>query len=174
MSCCGINFFTRIRIRIGIRTICNFATRRFRTLLGSLMPINGPISIAIVSRPQISLHKRWTQHFSGDTCIIDRSVMYPMGWPFCFRGDPNNNVLLTLLILHVLEILHAFNFRTLWLVRNFLTTKLLQFMVLYVCDGYIAENIPKNIFGKSGLFVSDELLDISNFCAQTCTPIGLS
>ena len=96
MSCHGINFFTRI-IRIRIRRIIrDFATRRFRTLPGSLMPINGLSIIAIVSRPIISLHKQRTPSFSGD--ISDRSIIYPMGRPFCFRGNPNNNVLLTLLI----------------------------------------------------------------------------
>ena len=34
-----------------VRTILDFATRRFRTLPGSLTAINGPTSIAIVSRP---------------------------------------------------------------------------------------------------------------------------
>ena len=94
MSYRGTNFFTRIRI--GIRTIRDFATRLFRTLPGSLTSIYGPANIAIVCRPPISLHKRHTLRFAGD--IIDRSVIYPMGWPFCFLGSSNINVLPTLLI----------------------------------------------------------------------------
>ena len=74
-----------------IRTIRDFATHWFRTLPGPLTHINGRTSIAIVSRRYISLYKRWTPHFSGD--ITDRSVIYPMGLPFCFRGNPNNNLL---------------------------------------------------------------------------------
>ena len=33
------------------KTICDFATRRFRTLPGSLTSINSPTSIATASRP---------------------------------------------------------------------------------------------------------------------------
>ena len=103
MSYRATNFFTRT-IRIGIRTICDFATRRFRTLPGSLTPINDPTSIAIASRLYISVHKCRTQHFSGD--IINRSVIYPMGRPYCFRGNPNNNVLQMLLI-NVQYVIHS-------------------------------------------------------------------
>ena len=44
-----------------IRTIRDFATRQFRTLLVSLTPINGPANFAIVStcRQRVSFHK-WT------------------------------------------------------------------------------------------------------------------
>ena len=51
MSCRGRNIFTRIRLRIGIRTVYVFATHQFHTLPRSLMPFNGPTSLAIISRP---------------------------------------------------------------------------------------------------------------------------
>ena len=97
MSYCGINYFMRIiRIRIGIRTIRNFATRLFRTFPGSLTKINGPTSIGIISRPEIILHKYWTPRFSRD--ISYRSIIYPTRCQFCFRGNSNINILPTLII----------------------------------------------------------------------------
>ena len=66
------------------------------TLPGSLTTINNPTSISIIRRPEVSLHKCWTPHFSRD--ITDKSVILPIGWPFCFRDNPNNNVLQTLLM----------------------------------------------------------------------------
>ena len=79
-----------------IRTICDFATFRFSTLPVSLTPINGPVSFAIASGPQISLQKFLSPRFGRDISV--RSVIYPTGRPFCFGGKPNNNVLPTLLI----------------------------------------------------------------------------
>ena len=75
-------------IRIGrIRTICDFATFRFSTLPVSLTPINGPVSFAIASGPQISLQKFLSPRFGRDISV--RSVIYPTGRPFCFGGDTN-------------------------------------------------------------------------------------
>ena len=98
-----------------IRTICDFATRWFRNLPGSLTPINGPTSIAIISRAYMSLRKPWTPRFTRD--IIDRSItyMYPVGRPSCFRGNPNINVLSTLIINKKMMYVYTPNqFRILW------------------------------------------------------------
>ena len=92
--------FSLVNKVMGRRTIRDFATRRFRTQPGSLTSFNGRTSVAIISSPWIRLHQHRTPRFSGD--IIDRSVIYPMEEPFCFRSNPNNNVLPKLL-LHVHE-----------------------------------------------------------------------
>ena len=79
-----------------IRTFCDFATFLFSTLPVSLTPINGPVSFAIASGPQISLQKFLSPRFGLDISI--RSVVYTTGRPFCFGGERNNNVLPTSLI----------------------------------------------------------------------------
>ena len=79
-----------------IRTICDFATFRFRTFPVSLTLINGPVRIAIGSGPQICLQKFLTPRFGRYISV--RSVIYPTGRPSCFRGKPNINVLPTLII----------------------------------------------------------------------------
>ena len=90
--------YTRIIVltRTTRRRICDFATFRFGTLPVPLTPINGPASFAIGGRPEITLRKRLSLRFGGDISV--RSVIYPMGRPFCFRGSVNNNVLLSLLL----------------------------------------------------------------------------
>ena len=95
----GIKYFTRrIRIRIGrIKIIRDFGTHRFRTLPASLTLIKDSVSFAIVRRAQVSSFEGWRPRIGGDISV--RSVIYPTGRPFCFGGNPNNNVLPTLLII---------------------------------------------------------------------------
>ena len=75
-----------------------FATFWFGTLPVFLTPINVPASFVIASRPYmyIILHKCWSLRFGGDVSV--RSVTHSKWQPFHFRGNPNNNVLLTLII----------------------------------------------------------------------------
>ena len=91
LSYTSANFLSRTRTT----TICDFATFWFGTFLVFLTPINGSASFAIGTSPSIRLHKCKSLRFGRDINI--RSVIYPMGRPFCFRGKPNN-VLPTLLI----------------------------------------------------------------------------
>ena len=75
----------------------------------SLTLINGPVRIAIGSRPQICLQKFLTPRFGRDISV--RSVIYPTGRPSCFRGKPNINVLPPLIIRRTGTICHFATFR---------------------------------------------------------------
>ena len=79
--------------------VCVIGTFRFSILAMSWMSISDPviISFAPLCRRKVSVHKHISPHFGGD--ISDRSIIYPMGRPFCFRDNPNNNVIPTLLII---------------------------------------------------------------------------
>ena len=93
----NINVLPTLIIRRRIRrTIYDFATFRFGPLPVSLTLINGPVTIAIGSGPQICLQKSLTPRFGRDISV--RSVIYPTGRPSCFRGKPNINVLPTSMI----------------------------------------------------------------------------
>ena len=56
----------------------------FRILPLSFKAINGPARLAIISRPQGSLHKRLSPDFGEDISV--RSVIHLTGWPSCSRG----------------------------------------------------------------------------------------
>ena len=59
-----------------------------------MTPNNGSASFAIGSNPERSLHKCESLRFGRDINV--RSIIHPMGWPFCFRGSAN--ILPTLII----------------------------------------------------------------------------
>ena len=74
-----------------------FCQFQFGTLPMSLTPSDGSGSFDIGRRPQKSPYK--FESFRFGQYISVRSVLYLIGWPFCFRGSSNINVLLTLIII---------------------------------------------------------------------------
>ena len=78
-------------------TIRDFTTLLFGALPVFLKLINGSASFAIRNSPYMSLHKCRSVSFGQDMSV--RSVIYPMGQPFCLSGITNINVILTLIII---------------------------------------------------------------------------
>ena len=70
------NFLTRIR------TMCNFATCQFHTLVVSLVHTGGPATSAIAQEPQVSHYKASSIHLHRD--ISTHHGIHPMGRPFVF------------------------------------------------------------------------------------------